>query len=162
MRGRRPTSEQQRAVMKLRALAAPYRFRVTVDTEGLPMIPGRYGRIEWHCDGVSCWSCPIPRQVALAVHTDHPRVFQKLRAIDGVMRHQTGDTEIRAVFAFELLGKVASVTAPSDGVGLAAVAPRTSRCRRDNWPLRAPQSHETPGAKGEAAGLAIRARNSSS
>jgi hypothetical protein len=109
MRGRRPTSEQQRAIMKLRALAAPYRFRVTLDTEGFPMIPGRYGRIEWHCDGVSCWSCPIPRQVALAVHSDHPRVFQKLRAIDGVMRHQTGDREMRAMFAFELLGKVASV-----------------------------------------------------
>jgi hypothetical protein len=95
--------------MKLRALAASYRFRVTLDAEGLPMIPGRHGRIEWHCDGVSCCSCPLPRQVALAVHTDHPRVFQKLWAIDGVIRHQTGDTEMRAVFAVELLGKVASV-----------------------------------------------------
>ena len=52
---------------------------------------------------------PLPRQVALTVHTDHPRVFQKLWAIDGVMRHQTGDTELRAVFAIELLGKVVRV-----------------------------------------------------
>jgi Phage integrase, N-terminal SAM-like domain len=36
-------------------------------------------------------------------------VFQKLWAVDCVMRHQTGDTEMRAVFAVELLATVASV-----------------------------------------------------
>jgi hypothetical protein len=51
----------------------------------------------------------LPQRLALAIHTDHPRVFQKLWAIPGVMRHQTGDTEMRAVFVVELLGKVASV-----------------------------------------------------
>jgi hypothetical protein len=103
------TRDDSSKTTQLKALAAPYRFRVTVDAEGLPMIPGRYGRIEWHCDGVNCSSCALPRRLALAIHTDHPRVFQKLWAIPGVMRHQTGDTEMRAVFVVELLGKVASV-----------------------------------------------------
>jgi hypothetical protein len=52
---------------------------------------------------------PPAARLALAVHTDHPRVFQRLWAIRGVVRHQTGDTEMRAVFAVELLGKVARV-----------------------------------------------------
>jgi hypothetical protein len=96
MTSRRPTSEQQRAVTQLRALAAPYRFRVVLDAEGFPIIPGRYGRIEWYCDGVNCWWCALPRRLALAVHSDHPRVFQKLWTIPGVMRHQSGDAEMRA------------------------------------------------------------------
>jgi hypothetical protein len=82
---------------------------VVVDAEGFPIIPGRYGRIEWYCDGVNCWSCALPRQLALAVHTDRPSVFQKLWAIPGVMRQQSGDAEMRAVFTVELLGKVATV-----------------------------------------------------
>jgi hypothetical protein len=106
---RRPTSEQQRAVTQLRALAALHRFRVVVDAEGFPIIPGRFGRIEWYCDGVNCWSCALPRQLALAVHTHHLRVFQKLWAIPGVMRRQSGDAEMRAVFAVEVLEKVAAV-----------------------------------------------------
>jgi hypothetical protein len=109
MTARRLTMEQQRAATQLRALAAPYRFRVVVDAEGFPTIPGRYGQIEWYCDGVNCWSCALPRRIVLAVHTDHSRVFLKLWAIPGVMHHQTGDTEIRAVFGVELLGKVARV-----------------------------------------------------
>jgi hypothetical protein len=109
MAARRLTSEQQRAVTRLKALAALYRFRVAVDAEGFPIILGRYGRIEWHCDGVNCWSCALPRQLTLAVHTDHGRVFQRLWTIHGVVRHQTGDTEMRAVFAVEVLAKVASV-----------------------------------------------------
>ncbi len=103
------TRDDSSKTTQLKALAAPYRFRVTVDAEGFPMIPGRYGRIEWHCDGVNCSSCALPQRLALAIHTDHPRVFQKLWAIPGVMHHQTGDTEMRAVFVVELLGKVASV-----------------------------------------------------
>lgn len=109
MTARRLTSEQQRAVTQLKALAAPYRFRVVVDTEGFPIIPGRYGRIEWYCHGVDCWSCALPRRLALAVHTDHPRVFQKLGAVPGVVRHQSGDTEMRTVFTVEVLGNVATV-----------------------------------------------------
>ena len=106
---RRQLSLQQRAVEQLRALAKPHRLRVQVDAEGFPLIPGRYGRIEWLCDGVDCWSCPLPGQLALAVYSDRPRLFGKLWAIPGVMRHQTGDTEMRAVFPPDALEQVALV-----------------------------------------------------
>jgi len=109
MTKRRPTLEQQRTALQLGTLAAPYRFRVIADAEGFPIIPGRYGRIEWYCDGLNCWSCPLPRQVALAVYSDRPRLFQKLRAIPGVLRHQSGDAEMRAVLAVELLEQVTTV-----------------------------------------------------
>lgn len=59
------------------------------------MIPGRYGQIEWF-DGND-----------LAVYTDRTRLFSRLWAIPGVRRHQTGDTEMRAVFAPEALQHVA-------------------------------------------------------
>ena len=106
---RRQLSLQQRAVEQLRALAKPYRLRVQVDAEGFPLIPSRYGQIEWLCDGVDCWSCPLPGQLALAVYSDRPRLFGKLWAIPGVKRHQTGDTEMRAVFPPEALEQVAQV-----------------------------------------------------
>ena len=96
--GRRQVPERQRAVEQLRTVAKPYRLRVQVDAEGFPFIPGRHGQIEWHCDGVNCSSCLLPGQFALAVYTDRPRLFEKLWAISGVKRHQTGDTEMRAVF----------------------------------------------------------------
>ena len=94
---RRQRSESQRAVQQLRELAAPYRFRVRADAEGFPVVPGRYGRIEWF-DGSD-----------LAVYSDRPRLFGKLWAIPGVMRHQTGDTEMRAVFPPDALEYVAGV-----------------------------------------------------
>ena len=81
----------------LRALAKPYRFRVRADAEGFPIIPGRYGQIEWF-DGQD-----------LAVYTNRPRLFEKLWAIVGVRRRQTGDTEMRAVFPPEALEQVAQV-----------------------------------------------------
>ena len=107
--GGRQLSEQQRAAQQLRALAKPYRLRVGADAQGFPVILGRYGQIEWHCDGVNCWSCALPGQVALAVYSDRPRLFAKLWAIPGVRRHQTGDTEMRAVFPPEALEQVAAV-----------------------------------------------------
>jgi len=94
---RRRLWAQQRAVEELRTLAKPYRFRVQGDVEGFPMIPGRYGQIEWF-DGR-----------ALAVYTNRPRLFEKLWAIAGVKRHQTGDTEMRAVFPPEAMEQVAGV-----------------------------------------------------
>jgi hypothetical protein len=106
---RRQLSLQQRAVEQLRALAKPYRLGVQVDAEGFPFIPGRYGQIEWHCDGVNCWSCPLPGQVALAVYSNRPRLFGKLWAIPSMKRHQTGDTEMRAVFPPEAVEQVARV-----------------------------------------------------
>ena len=106
---RRQLSLQQRAVEQLRALAKPYRLRVQVDAAGFPFIPGRYGQIEWHCDGANCWSCALPGQLALAVYGDRPRLFEKLWAIPVVRRHQTGDDEMRAVFPPEALEQVAGV-----------------------------------------------------
>ncbi len=90
-------SEEQRAVRQLRPLAKRYRFRIQTDAEGFPIIPGRYGQIEWF-DGRD-----------LAVYTNRPRLFRKLSAIPGVKRHQTGDTEMRAVFPPEALEQVAGV-----------------------------------------------------
>ncbi len=95
--GGRQLSEQQRAAQQLRALSKPYRFRVQANAEGFPMIPGRYGQIEWF-DGR-----------ALAGFCDHPKLFRKLWAIANVRRHQTGDREMRAVFPVELLEQVAAV-----------------------------------------------------
>src|SRR5947199_810520 len=107
--GPRRVPEPQRAVAQLRTVAKPYRFRVQADTEGFPIIPGRHGQIEWYCDGVNCSSCALPGQLALAVYTNHRRLFEKLCAIPGVKRHQTGDAESRAVFPPEALAQVAAV-----------------------------------------------------
>jgi hypothetical protein len=95
--GGRQLSEQQRATQQLRALAKPYRFRVQADVEGFPIIPGRYGQIEWF-DGRE-----------LAVYCDHPKLFRKVWAIANVWRHQTGDDEMRAVFPPEAMERAAAV-----------------------------------------------------
>jgi len=89
----RQPSFEQRAVEQLRALARPHQFRVRLDAEGYPVIPGRYGQIEWF-DGTD-----------LAVYSDRPRLFARIWAIAGVGRHQTGDTEMRAVFPPEALSR---------------------------------------------------------
>ncbi len=44
---RRQPSLERRAAEQLRALAKPHRFRVRLDVEGFPVIPARYGQIEW-------------------------------------------------------------------------------------------------------------------
>ena len=90
-------SVQQRAISQFRALAAPYRFRVQADSEGFPVISGRHGQIEWF-DGRD-----------LAVYANRPRLFAKLWAIPGMTRHQSGETEMRAVFPPALLDQVARV-----------------------------------------------------
>jgi hypothetical protein len=94
---RRRPSLEQRAAEQLRALAKPHRFRVRLDGEGFPLIPARYGQIEWF-DGTD-----------LAVYTARPRLFARIWAIPGVRRHQTGDTEMRAVFPPAALALVASI-----------------------------------------------------
>src|SRR5437762_8437726 len=94
---RRRLTPHQFATEQLRALAKPYRFRVQADVEGYPVIAGRYGQIEWF-DGHD-----------LAVYTNRPRLFAKLWSIPGARRHQTGDTEMRAVFAPDALEQVALV-----------------------------------------------------
>jgi hypothetical protein len=89
------TNEEQAAAKRLQTL--PGRYRVVADLEGWPMIPGRAGHIEVH-DAIS-----------LAVYTDRPRLFAKVWSIPAVRRHQTGDTEMRAVFPPEALAQVAQV-----------------------------------------------------
>jgi hypothetical protein len=90
-------SEQRPAIQQLAALAAPCRFRVQADVEGFPVIPDRYGQIEWF-DGCD-----------LAVYTNRSRLFQKPWAIPGMKRHQTGHAEMRAVFPPEAVEEVAAV-----------------------------------------------------
>ena len=94
---RTTTAEQRMAFAQLRALAGPHRFRVVADAAGFPTIPGRYGQIEW-TGGPN-----------LAVYTNRPRFFQKLWAIPGVSRYQTGDHEMRAIFPPEALEQVAAL-----------------------------------------------------
>ena len=107
-------SKQAQALARFRELAKPLRLFVRTDAEGFPVIPGRYGQIEWYCDGEDCAArfggfCALPGQLALAVYTERPRLFEKLWAIPGVRRHQTGDREMRAVFPPEALEHVARV-----------------------------------------------------
>src|SRR5262249_33445584 len=85
------------ALAEVRRLAKPLRLRVIRDVEGFPVIPGRYGRIEWF-DGRD-----------LAPYGDRPRLFLKLWAIPGVRRWQTGDREMRALFPPEALEQVAGI-----------------------------------------------------
>ena len=94
---RERTAEQTKAFAQLRVLAERHRFRVQADAEGWPIIPGRYGQIEWRNDR------------ELAVYTDRPRVFQKLWAIPSMKRHQPGEREMRAVFPPQALHQVAAV-----------------------------------------------------
>lgn len=88
------TKEQRTATERLRAL--PGRFRVELDVEGWPMIPGRYGRIEFD-------------SYAWTAYTDRWRIFRKLTALPGVSRHQTGDDEFRVLVRFEALDAVAKM-----------------------------------------------------
>jgi hypothetical protein len=61
------------------------------------MIPGRYGRLEWHDGSV------------LAVHTDRPRVCTRLWAVPRVQRWQVGDQGVRGLVPLERLPEVASL-----------------------------------------------------
>jgi hypothetical protein len=84
---RRQTKEQSAATESLRALPGvrASRLRIVSDPEGWPMIPGRYGRMEYTGGDT------------LAVFTDRPRLVARLLAVPGVRRHQTGDGEARMV-----------------------------------------------------------------
>src|SRR3989442_6623460 len=54
-------------------------------------------------------SVAVRGEVGVAVNMARPRLFEKLWAIPGVRRHQTGDTEMRAVFLPDALEQVALV-----------------------------------------------------
>lgn len=83
------TTEEREARRWLVELAARTgaRYRVSVDSEGWPRIPGKVGNVEWTGD-----------RDRLAVHTDRSRMIPKLAAVGGVTRWQIGDTEARFVF----------------------------------------------------------------
>ena len=91
-------AEQRAAQAAYREAVAAFRLRVRIDAEGWPMTPGRLGQVEWFCDGIDCHSCRLPGRFALAIHSDRPRLFDRLLAIPGVVRHQRADRELRAVF----------------------------------------------------------------
>ena len=132
--------EQQRAAEQLSALARPYRFRTQADAEGFPIIPGRYGQIEWF-DGHD-----------LAVYTNRPRLFPKVWSIPGVRRHQAGDSEMRAVFLPEALQEVAGV--------IQAKRKRTQTSLRSLQNLRSrviSRSHQSRLISGKPNGAADRA-----
>lgn len=134
---RRQPSLEQRAVEQFRVLAKPHRLRVLLDGDDFPIIPGRYGQIEWF-DGFD-----------LAVYTARPRVFARIWGIPGVRRHQTGDTEMRAVFPPERLASVATVirarrrrtqVAPRS---LGNLRPRATSAPADDTSGR-PQDYDSP------------------
>ena len=88
------SAEQRAALTIFRGLVDP-RLRVTADAEGWPVVPGRYGRIEWHTADT------------LAAFTDRPRIARRLR---GVTRpHQVGSEEFRGLFAPAALAQVAAL-----------------------------------------------------
>jgi hypothetical protein len=91
-----------------RTVVAPLRLRVTRDPENMPIVRGARGRIESYCEGGNCHGCP-ERGPLLAVWTDRPRLFMKLKAIPGVSAWQIGDREARFVFPGEALEQVAAV-----------------------------------------------------
>ena len=63
------------------------RVRIHADPEGWPMVPGRYGRLEWR--GLE-WDTG---QARIYAYTATPRMIAKLRAIPGVCPKQIGDHE---------------------------------------------------------------------
>lgn len=92
----------------LRSVADSRRWRVTRDSEGYPVVQGRTGRIEPHCDGVECHGCPMPGPL-LAVWSDRPVQFAKLAAIPGVRSWQGGGRQMRFLFPPESADQVAAV-----------------------------------------------------
>lgn len=98
-RTRRLTGEQREAHRQLQALAEGQRLRIVSDAEGWPMIRGKYGIIF----GVG------PDGPALAVYSNHPRLFNRLLAIPGVQRRQIGDREIQPLVEPQALHRVASL-----------------------------------------------------
>jgi hypothetical protein len=93
------------AFRTLRALAFPLRLRVTTDPQGFPMVAGRLGQIEWHCDGQDCHGCPRSG-LLLAVYTARRRMMPKLQQVPGVIAWQIGD-EARYLFPVGALAAVA-------------------------------------------------------
>lgn len=93
------SAEQRAAFAYLRPLAAPDRLRVSADPEGFPVIPGRYGTIEW----------AGANNGLLAGYTARPLIGRRLIAIPETIRHQIGDQEVRVLFPVARLPEVAQL-----------------------------------------------------
>jgi hypothetical protein len=91
-------SDLTAAVASVRALAAPHRLRVVRDAEGYPVIPGKFGQIEYH-DGTRLAAYTAGRKDRLG----------RLLSLPGITRHQVGDTEVRILFPVGMLPEVAHV-----------------------------------------------------
>jgi hypothetical protein len=66
------------------------RARVTVDPEGWPVVPGKYGRLEWRGEVPDGSGLGLPRFYA---YSDRKRLLFKLRKVSGVRPCQSGDEE---------------------------------------------------------------------
>jgi hypothetical protein len=105
--GRAGMTEQAGSLRWFIRTMAPMGLRVRRDAEGWPYTPGRLGRIEWYCDGLTCHGCLVSGVPALAVFTTRPRMHGRIWAIPGVRRWQSGARETRAVFPLGSLPAVA-------------------------------------------------------
>ena len=75
---------------RLIAAVPGLRARITVDSEGWPLVQGRYGRLEWRGRPEPGQESRSPRIYA---YTDRKRILFKLSAVPGVRPCQTGEDE---------------------------------------------------------------------
>lgn len=66
------------------------RGRVALDREGWPMVPARYGRLEWR--GMEA-AGPFMGSARIYAYTDRNRILSKLLTVPGTRRAQIGDDE---------------------------------------------------------------------
>jgi len=66
------------------------RARVTVDPEGWPVVPGKYGRLEWRGELPDGSGVESRR---LYAYSNRKRLLFKLREVSGVRPCQSGDEE---------------------------------------------------------------------
>jgi hypothetical protein len=98
---------------RLMAAVPGLRARVTVDSEGWPLVRGTYGRVEWR--GVS----PV-ESARIYVYTDRNRICTRLRAVSGVRPCQSGDDE----------GAVSVLATDHEAILACARLLRTAKSRR--------------------------------
>jgi hypothetical protein len=95
----------------LKSIAVPRRWRVIRDSEGYPIVRGRLGHIEAHCDGQDCHGCPLPGPL-LAVWTDHRLQLPKLAAIPDLVPWQRVAGQGRWLFPPRAADEVAAIVRP--------------------------------------------------
>lgn len=96
----RATDEQRAARTFLRGLVAKtgVRYRVVDDPEGWPLIPGRYGRIEF-----------VDRTRIAVFSEASGQLRKKILALPDARRSQIGDTELRIVLPVARLADACAV-----------------------------------------------------